>query len=214
MTQALRAEIDSWRGHLGVQSRHFQEWMQQHLTAELADINVLATPTGQELIAKAETRFRRITEAFRDRLARNLSRTLNVTLSPLNWDVRTPHVTAPDTRISKTFDTNWELLWWAIPMPLFGWLFRRHCIGLIPWEVEKNMHRLVSDWHDSVAKGMNDLRNQAIAWVRAELDTLSQLLTRQLDEVPMLDDYRRRLHEELLRMQQTSSGETARTTSS
>lgn len=188
LVAALRTEMRSWKGHLEKQTRRYEVWLRDHLTAELVTVAAVGTSSAREIIVEAETRFRRVIEAFRDRLGRNVTRELNVSLAPLSWEVRVPNPVAPDPSFSRTFDTNWDLLWWAIPMPVFGALFHRHFLNMIPWEVEKNVTRLVSDWHDVVALGVNELQQQAFIWSQAELVTLGQLLDRQSDEVPLIKE--------------------------
>jgi GTP-binding protein EngB required for normal cell division len=193
LVEGLRTEMPIWRGHLGRQTGAYEVWIRESLTAELLKVSATGAPLACQLVEQAETRFRRIVEAFRDRLGRNVAKTLNLSLSPVSWDVRAPAVIAPDPSFSRTFDTNWELLWWAIPMPLFGWLFRRHFLGMVPWEVEKNLRRLNSDWYEAVQVAVNNLREQALAWVRAEISTIGQILDRTSDDAPAIEDGIRRL---------------------
>jgi hypothetical protein len=81
--------------------------------------------------------------------------------------------------VSRAFMTDWGLLWWLLPMRLVGGLFRRHALGQVHWEVEKNLRRLAGDWAGAVAAAVDDLRNRAAAWVDAELVTLDHLLGQQ-----------------------------------
>jgi len=67
----------------------------------------------------------------------------------------------------------------VLPMWLVGGLFRRQVLGLIPWEVEKNLRRLSVSWTEAMEKAEGDLRAQATAWVEAELATLDRLLSQQ-----------------------------------
>lgn len=53
---------------------------------------------------------------------------------------------------------------------------RRHVVGRVLWEVEKNLTRLVSDWTESVHAAIVNLRSQAETWVDTELKTLDGLL--------------------------------------
>ncbi len=66
-----------------------------------------------------------------------------------------------------------------LPMWLFGGLFRRHVIGRVPWEVEKNLTRLTGDWAGAVDTAIMELRRQAEVWVNTELSMLDRLLTLQ-----------------------------------
>jgi hypothetical protein len=74
---------------------------------------------------------------------------------------------------------SWEMLSWLLPMALFGGMFRRHVIGRVPWEVEKNLARLVGDWNEAVNSAVTNLRRQAEVWVDTELSTLDRLLAQQ-----------------------------------
>jgi hypothetical protein len=81
--------------------------------------------------------------------------------------------------VSRTFMMSWEMLSWLLPMWLIGGMFRRHVIGLVPWEVEKNLTRLVGDWAEAVDAAVVNLRHQAEVWVDTELSTLDRLLAQQ-----------------------------------
>jgi hypothetical protein len=91
--------------------------------------------------------------------------------------------------------TDWSLLWWLLPMWLVGGLFRRHALGRVPWEVEKNLRRLAGDWTEAVKRAVNDLRTCAAEWVDAELGTLDRLLTQQPSEATAFREALRRLEE-------------------
>src|SRR5207244_3387680 len=121
-------------------------------------------------------RFRRVVEAFRDRLTRNVKEATGVTVSPVAWEARRPELAVVPVALSQTFATQWDILWWLLPMGLVGGLFRRHVLWRVPGEVEKNLVRLAGDWAAAVDAAATDLRAQAVAWVDAELATLDRLL--------------------------------------
>jgi GTP-binding protein EngB required for normal cell division len=173
---ALRAELPAWRGNLAEQIARYEQWMAERLTAELTPLSRAAASLAEELLGQAEGRFRRVVEAFRDRIGRNIREATGVTVSPAAWEVRRPQVTAVPVLVGRAFMTDWGLLWWLLPMGLVGGLFRRHVLGLVYWEVEKNLRRLTADWAGAVDAAADDLRNQAVAWVDAELATLGRLL--------------------------------------
>lgn len=79
-------------------------------------------------------------------------------------------------------------------MPLVGVLFRRHVLGRVPWEVEKNLIRLAGDWTAAVDRIVPDLRRQARAWVEDELATLERLLGQRPTEAGVFREPLRRLH--------------------
>ena len=176
LSSALAAELRTWRGNLAQQAQRYEDWMAERLAAELTPLARDAAPLAADLLGQAEARFRRIVEAFRDRLSRNIQEATGVTVSPAAWEVKRPRAAAIPVAVSRAFMTNWELLWWLLPMRLVGGPFRRHVLGRLPWEVEKNLSRLAGDWAAAVDAAAADLQMQAAAWVDAELATLDRLL--------------------------------------
>jgi hypothetical protein len=176
LNDALAGELRTWRGNLAQQTQRFEAWMADRLTVELTPLSWDAAPLAAELLGQAEGRFRRVVEAFRDRLGRNIQEAIGVTVSPAAWEVRRPQVAVVPVAVGQTFMTDWSLLWWMLPMWLVGGLLRRHALGRVPWEVEKNLTRLAGDWAGAVDAAVTDLRAQAVAWVDAELATLDRLL--------------------------------------
>jgi GTP-binding protein EngB required for normal cell division len=193
LREALAAELRTWTGNLARQSRRYEEWLRDRLTTELVTLSRTAAPKAAELLRQAEERFRRVVEAFRDRLNRNVTEAVGVSLSPVTWEARRPEVTVSPAAIGYTFDTQWDLLWWLLPMWLVGGLFRRHILRRVDWEVEKNLTRLAGDWSEAVVAAVADLRKQAQEWAEAELETLTRLLTERPTEAGALREYLSRL---------------------
>lgn len=190
---ALAAELRTWRGNLAQQARQYEAWMTERLAAELTPLSGDAAPLATDLLGQAEARFRRTVEAFRDRLSRNIQAATGVTVSPVSWEAKRPELAVVPVALSPTFMTHWDLLWWLLPMGLVGGLFRRHVLGRVPWEVEKNLTRLAGDWSRAVDAAVADLRAQASAWVDAELATLERLLGRTPVEAARFHEALRRL---------------------
>jgi len=174
--------LRTWTGNLARQSDQYEAWTAERLTAELTPLSLDAAPLAGDLLGQAQKRFRRVVEAFRDRLARNIPEPTGVAVSPAAWEAKPPHLADVPAAVGRAFTTDWTLLWWALPMRLVGGLFRRRVLGLVPWEVEKNLTRLARDWAEAVGAAVGDLRTQATSWVEAELATLDRLLGRRREE--------------------------------
>ncbi len=192
---ALAEELRAWRGNLAEQARGYEAWMRENLAAELTPLSQGAASLAAELLGQAEGRFRRVVEAFRDRLSRNVQKATGVAVSPVAWEARRPEVAVVPVAVGRTFMTDWELLWWLLPMRLVGRLFRRHVLGRVPWEAEKNLVRLVGDWASAVDAAVADLRAQAADWVNTELATLDRLLGQRPAEAAAFREALRRLDE-------------------
>jgi GTP-binding protein EngB required for normal cell division len=182
LTEALAADVRTWRGNLAEQSRRYEAWMADRLRTELERLSRDAASLAADRLGQAEVRFRRVIEAFRDRLSRNIREATGVAVSPAAWEVKQPAVGIVPVAVSQTFMIHWDLLWWLLPMGLVGGLFRRHVLGRVAWEVEKNLIRLTGDWAEALAAAVADLRGQALAWVDAELSTLHHLLGQRPNE--------------------------------
>ncbi|MBX3378083.1 MAG: dynamin family protein [Phycisphaeraceae bacterium] len=178
---ASLAEMKSWRGHLGVQTQRYQSFMQERVTAELAALAPQAGAVARRLLAEAERRFRRIAEAFRDRLSRNVSQSLGISFSPIAWEPSPAQTVAPPVTVDLAFMSHWDLFWWLLPMPLIGGLFRSHCRSKVPWEVWINLRRYAGAWYEAAAGAIESQRDHAAAWIRSERATLHALLTGSAD---------------------------------
>ena len=153
--------------------------MKDRLDLELTPHSQEAISLATDLMDRAEDRLRRVVEAVRDRLSRNIHEATGLTVSTATWTVERPSVVSIPVAVSRTFMMSWEMLSWLLPMWLIGGMFRRHVIGRVPWEVEKNLTRLVGDWAEAVDAAVANLRHEAEVWVDTELSTLDRLLAQQ-----------------------------------
>lgn len=195
VTDGLKDALPTWRGNLAEQAQRYEAWMAEQLSADLAPLSRDAAPHAAELLGQAEKRLRRVIEAFRDRLGRNIRETTGITISPAIWEIERPQVAVLPVAVSRAFMTDWGLLWWLLPMWLVGGLFRRHALGRVSWEVEKNLRRLAGDWTEALAATVEALRTHAGTWVDAELTTLDRLLGHQSNAAASFREALRRLEE-------------------
>ena len=186
VAEQLREELRSWRGHLGAQAGLFEEWLKVNLAGELTVLSGRVEPLAVDLVKEAEDRFSRILSAFRNRLSHNMSKALGISLSPMAWSGTARAPSGPPIRISRAFDMSIDMLWPIIPMWLFGRLFHRHFLRRVPWEIEKNLSRLASDWSDAVNAVISGFHRQSLEWARAELKTLAMLLEQRPGEVELI----------------------------
>jgi len=195
LSAALASDLPAWQGNLAVQTQRYQEWLAERLLAELIVRSQDASATAVNLLKQGEERLRRVVEAFRDRLSHNIRETIGVQVSPAVWEARRPQLAAVPVTVGQTFMTQWELLWWMLPMWLIGGIFRRHVLGRLSWEVTKNLTRLAGDWAGAVDAALADLRGQAAAWVEAELATLERLLSQGSTEAARFSEACQKLND-------------------
>jgi hypothetical protein len=133
---ALAEDLPLWTGSLAQQTRRFEAWMAQRLSDELTPLSQEAVVIAADLVGQAEARIRRIIEALRDRIGRNICEATGITVSAAKWELQRPQVKVVPVAISQTLMTRWSLLSWMLPMAVIGGLFCRHVLGRVGWEVE------------------------------------------------------------------------------
>jgi GTP-binding protein EngB required for normal cell division len=188
MTESLRSAMSQWRGNLRRTSAQFAEWAQDALHAELGP---LSHQEGEELIvrhlAAARDSFNRVVRGFQNRLAQGIERALHLTFSGASFEARIEQPQRPDIRVSRVFDLSLEVVWFLIPMGLFRPLVNRHFLRRLPWEVDKNLHRLAAQWSQAATGVIDDLAGQARGFMRQELGTIDGLVSKAQDRRPAIE---------------------------
>ncbi|HVU86456.1 MAG TPA: dynamin family protein [Pirellulales bacterium] len=182
----LSEQLRAWRGNLAVQSSRYREWLNDSMRHELGLLSERARSVADKLVSDVENRFKRILEAFRNRVSENIQRETGITVSAVSWSPHRVALQEMPVSISHPFMTNWELLWWLLPMSVVGGLFRRHVINRISRETEKNLARLVSEWTSVLEHAITNLESQAVAWVKTEISTLTEIVQQSPTAAPQL----------------------------
>ncbi len=86
------------------------------------------------------------------------------------------------------FDIPFEIVWFLIPMWVFRPLVNRHFLRRIPWEVDKNLHRLAAQWSQAIAASIDELAQQAQEFMRQELATIEGLVSTAQDQRPAIEE--------------------------
>ena len=123
----------------------------------------------------------------------DLERVLGVKLSPTRWTGTITEPEQPDIQISRAFDIQIDLLWFLIPMTIFGSLVRRRLLGRVSWEIEKNLSRLTTQWTDAINRRIHELRQQGENYIKSEIETIESLLLIQPSAVATLKHARDQL---------------------
>ncbi len=89
---------------------------------------------------------------------------------------------APDIRIGRVFDRNWELLSPLLPMWLFRGIVENHFRRVLPRMIEKNLSRLASQWEEILNAALLDLQNEAETRIDELIDTVDRLLSTDKDD--------------------------------
>lgn len=182
----LQPEMATWKGHLGKRRERFEQWLGKALESEMARISESGLDFLQPFLEQAQMSLHRTVRAFQDRLAHAIERALGLCFEGATFRADLVEPRQPDIRVGKVFDTQVDLLWFLIPIGIFGPLFRRHCLRLLPWEAEKHLARLAHQWAEAGQSALDDLVAQAVAFMNQELATLGTLAATAEDRAPEL----------------------------
>jgi len=165
----------TWKGNLYQVTRQFEDWLKESLGKQLKEI-ILQEEKTFELLDALQKHLSFYLKSFRQRLNTNLEQVLGVQMKMEDWDIGLKEMKKPDISISRTFDFHLDMLWFLFPMSIFRGVFRRYFRKQIPYEVEKNLHRLTSSLNVRVNKEMDQMMEQALAYMNEELHVMERLL--------------------------------------
>jgi GTP-binding protein EngB required for normal cell division len=176
LVEGLRKAMPGWRGNLAQVTRDFETWLAEVMMEEMGAVSLHGEGHLAGFLFKAQGSVERAVRAFQDRLAKEIERALGIRFSGARFDAQVEEPSHPDVRLSSTFDTHFELLWFLIPMVLFRPLVRRHFLSRISWEAEKNLSRVAAQWADAVGAVIDMLSRDAAAFLDRELSTIEGLV--------------------------------------
>jgi hypothetical protein len=176
VTANLREAMAGWKGHLGRVTREFEGWLADAMMEEMGAVSLHGEGHLAGFLFRAQASVERSVRAFVDRLAREIERALGIRFEGARFDPQVEEPAHPDVRLSPTFDTYFELIWFLIPMRIFRPLVRRHFLRRIPWEVEKNLSRVGGQWADAMGASIDGLFRDATAFLEREVETIAGLV--------------------------------------
>lgn len=172
----LLEAMAGWKGNLARVTRDFEGWLTDAMAEEMGAVSLHGEGHLAGFLFRAQASVERSVRAFADRLAGEIERALGIRFEGARFDPQVEEPAHPDVRLSPTFDTHFELLWFLIPMPVFRPLVRRHFLRRIPWEVEKNLSRVAAQWADALGASIDGLFRDATGFLERELATIEGLV--------------------------------------
>ena len=174
----LKTDIASWKGNLWKLSRRYEVWVSETLSEELRMISKNEHVHCLGTMKKAHASFSRTVDSFCRLLNDNIRNVLGVEMAEVHWKMDVAEPGHPDISFTKPFDIHLDLIWFLIPMFLFGKAFERHFIANVPKEVAMNLSRLGYQWEKSVNNAIEEMRRQAMNYIHEELSTIEALISR------------------------------------
>ncbi|HOP85303.1 MAG TPA: dynamin family protein [Syntrophorhabdaceae bacterium] len=201
LTKKLIEDMSQWKGNLWKITRQYENWLMENLTTEMDHISRTEYKQFFGTLKKAHSSIARSVELFRNLLDRNIEKVLGIKPNSVNWVVEVSEPEHPDVAFTKTFDFHFDLLWFLFPMFIFRKIFERHFIKQIPSVVDIHLSRLAYQWEVRINKTIDEIKNQALDFIKNELATIEALLTQVSGNTGKIMEKR----EELLALLQKTS---------
>jgi GTP-binding protein EngB required for normal cell division len=178
VTSDLKEKLSGIQSNLWNLSRAFESWLDESIRREMREISVREEDLFITPLERARETLTRAIQGFRDRLAGNIEQALGTRFSVEPFKIELNRPTIPDIAISNLFMFNTDLLWFVIPM----WMFRswadRHFLNRIPYETEKNLSRLASQWTEGINNAILKMQREAEKNAHEQILTIESLLSR------------------------------------
>ncbi len=193
LMEAFETRYPDWTSSLGTALARFDEWLREALTKEMADLSRRHRDEFMEPARRASRQISQALQDFRNRLAQQTLDTLGHALKTTQVELAVQEPRAPDVRVGRIFDRNWELLSAIVPMALFEGLVKRHFQRKIEDVVFMNLSRLASQWESAVGATLASLQEDAVVRLHTLISTVETLIASRAEGAP-------RIREDLARL--------------
>jgi GTP-binding protein EngB required for normal cell division len=171
----------------------FEQWLKTVLLARLEIASQANRSEFLRPLLDVQRQYSRLLQNFRDRLSEQVMNLYGVPLRTTEPEIAVKPPKAPDVKIGRVFDRNWELLP-PPPMSLFRGVVQRRFYRKVDYEVFKNLSRLTSQWEEIVNRAITQLQRDAEHRIEDLVSTVDRLTsmpasgaTRIRDDLARLD---------------------------
>jgi small GTP-binding protein len=182
VTQELKGKLSRVKANLWTLSRTYEQRLQEEMEREMREISLRDGDLFIMPLEKARDTLLRAVQGFRDRLAGNIEQALGMRFQVELFEIDFQKPCSPDVTISNLFMFNTDLLWFVVPMSIFRSWANRHFLNRIPYETEKNLSRLASQWTERINAVILKMQRDAARHVRDQISTIESLLSRTQSE--------------------------------
>lgn len=190
---ALDREYPSWTRSLRVVTESFEQWMGAMLSREMAEVSRKHQPEFVAPVRRVSRQLSQSLQDFRNRLSERTLETLGVPLRTTEMELRPEDPKAPDVRVGKIFDHNWELLSWLTPMGLVKGAILKHFHRKVDQLVFTNLSRLASQWEEIVHAALFSLEKEAMRRLDGLIATIEKLIASAGQQAPQIREDLERL---------------------
>ena len=184
MRDQLKEDIQGWRGGLEKTFENYLRWEKDTLIAKL---NPISEEYGSNIrdtyVQMSVDGCSRVVRAFQDRLAREIEQALHVQFPGALFEAKVQEPEIPDVYFETSFMTSWLVFSFLIPMGIFRPLVNRKFFRRLSWDVELNLNRLALQWIEALSISIDNVAQQASAFINREIGTIDNLLSSTPDHL-------------------------------
>jgi len=176
LIRKFRRDYKKWNGNLYKRTRRFENWMKEELSDEFKMMIDENRDYFENIVKEAGEHFGFFANSFRNSLKDRIEKVLGVKMTVEKPDIHLEGIKNPDLRVSWTFESHIDLLWFLFPMPVFGRMFGKYFEKQIPREIEINIYRIASAITANISKSIRNIKEQSQGYITEELRTIENLL--------------------------------------
>jgi hypothetical protein len=172
----LASEFPAWTRSLNFAMQRFDDWLCAGMTGEMAELSKRHRGEFVEPVLRVSRQLSQSLQDFRNRLSERTLEALGVPLRTTQIDLHTEEPGAPDVRVGRIFDRNWELLSFAAPMAVWKGVVKKHFERKVADAVFVNLSRLASQWEEIVNTSLLALEKESTRRLDGLIATIERLI--------------------------------------
>jgi hypothetical protein len=176
LLEAFESEFPKWTKSLATMLSSFEEWVAAALREQLTALSTRERGSFLAPLHNIRKHAFRALQQFRDRLSDGATRAFGVPLRTTETGIDVVEPSAPDIRVGRVFDRNWELLSPVLPVWMVKAAVRRHFAGAISYLVYQNLSRLSTQWEESVKRALWSVEKEAGRRLDELIGTVERLI--------------------------------------
>jgi len=183
---ALERQFPAWTASLSGAIDRFEAWLEADLTREMAALSAKYRDDFTEPVRRVGRQLSQALQDFRNRLSQRTLETLGVPLRTTEMALEVESPRAPDVRVGKVFDHNWELVSFLVPMRLVQGAVKKHFMRRTADAVVVNLSRLAAQWEEIVNGQLLALEREALRRLDGLVSTIEKLVAAAAAEAPRI----------------------------
>ncbi|NOX87289.1 MAG: hypothetical protein GXO86_15250 [Chlorobi bacterium] len=172
----LAVNYEEWKGNLSKVTGEYEAWIREAMATAMKNVENSERDFMQGYLDEVREHFNNYLSGFRERLNQNLQKAIGVSIPEDDFEIEVKTMEKANISVSWAFESHIDLLWFLIPMSLFRETFRKYFLKQIPFEVEKNLRRLVSLLTNNLNNQIDELHQQSLNYITSELDKIRDVL--------------------------------------